>query len=281
MLLSQLKTIPKYQSGKAKRALNRCGESDWEFIRKVRIPAIIEHFRSEVDGKLLGGKEKALVACSSRENAAHYKIACDEYCAEQGHNIKTCVAFSGHVNIDGEKKNENSMNPDIRGDIGEAFKRTDGNDVLQIMFAANKFQQAYDLLELCAGYICKHVGSSIALVQLYGRFNRVAFANGKRKKTVIVDCSNTWDEICEAHRPFYSTFGKQPQNAKDIKQAYDDVLSCGIIESLQLGQFAGYMDAASNPELPEAALIAMQTMYDMPIDDAYGELPRLTTLGCC
>lgn len=262
---------PKYQSGKAKRALNRRGENDWKFIREVRIPAIVEHFRSDVDGKLLGGKEKALVACSSRENAVRYKMACDEYCAEQGYDIETCVAFSGHVSVDGEKKNENTMNPGIRGDVGEAFKRTDGEKVLRIMFAANKFQQAYDLPELCAGYICKHVGSSIALVQLYGRFNRVAFTDGEQKKTVIVDYANTWEEICEAHRPFYSTFGKQPQNAKDIEQAYDDVMSCGIVEALQLGQFAGYMDATNNPDLPEAAITAIQPMYDMPIDDAYSK----------
>lgn len=48
-------------------------------------------------------------------------------------------------------------------------------------------------------------------------------------------------------------------------------MDCGIIENLHLGQFAGYMEAANNPELPEAALVAMQPMYDMPIDDAYAK----------
>lgn len=267
---------PVYQSKQAKNALQKEAENSWDFIRYERIPLIVEHFRDAVDGYLLGGEEKALVVCNGIENAVKYKQAFDEFCAEQGYDIPALVAFSGTAVVNGEKHTESSLNPGVRGSIGDAFKKATGTDLPRFMFVANKYQQAYDLDKLCAGYICKHIGSDIHLVQTYGRFNRVAFdKNGNKKKTVIVDFSNSWDEICEAFRPFYSTFGKQPETSKSVKEAMGEVIDTGIIEQALFTMFASYIYQAKNGAAP-AVLAAMQMQYDLPIDDAYAKFEALS-----
>jgi type I restriction enzyme R subunit len=119
--------------------------------RKVEI--VVEHFRQFV-WPLLDGKAKAMVVVGSRKEAVRWKLAIDKYIQEQGYPLGTLVAFSGEVSDaesgpDGFSERSQSLNPNLKGDIREAFK---GNDY-QILLVANKFQTGFDQPLLCGMYV--------------------------------------------------------------------------------------------------------------------------------
>ncbi|MBM4058986.1 MAG: type I restriction endonuclease subunit R, partial [Planctomycetes bacterium] len=97
----------------------------YNIAQKVEI--VVEHFRQRV-APLLGGKAKAMVVVSSRQEAVRWKLAIDTYIAGKHYPLRTLVAFSGEVN-DPESGPEpftetNALlNPGLRGrDMREAFR---------------------------------------------------------------------------------------------------------------------------------------------------------------
>ena len=149
------------ESKKAKVKLNQWVRlHDYNIAQKVQV--IVEHFKDNVMG-LLGGQAKAMVVTSSRKEAVRYKLAFDKYIAEKGYTkIHAMVAFSAEVEFSdkdpnaatllGEKFNETSMNPGLKGrDMRKAFDTPD----YQVMIVANKFQTGFDQPKLCAMYVDK------------------------------------------------------------------------------------------------------------------------------
>ena len=115
----------------------------YNISQKVEI--VVEHFREHV-ALLLGGKAKAMVVVSSRQEAVRWKLAIDKYIAAKKYAMRSLVAFSGEVK-DAESgpdpftENSPSLNPTLKGrDMREAFK----GDEFQILLVANKFQTGFD-----------------------------------------------------------------------------------------------------------------------------------------
>ena len=76
---------------------------------------MVEHFRRSVRHRL-GGRAKAMVVTSSRLHAVRYKLAFENYIAENGYtDIRPLVAFSGTVRDPdtGLEYTEPGMNCDV------------------------------------------------------------------------------------------------------------------------------------------------------------------------
>jgi type I restriction enzyme R subunit len=167
--------------------------------QKVHI--IVEHFRQFV-WPLLDGKAKAMVVVGSRKEAVRWKLAIDNYIRDKGYPLGTLVAFSGEVN-DAESGPEpftersSTLNPDLKGDIREAFK----GDEFQILLVANKFQTGFDQPLLCGMYVDRRL-SGIQAVQTLSRLNR---CHPGKTTTYVVDFANEPDDILASFKAYYET----------------------------------------------------------------------------
>ena len=172
----------------------------YNIAQKVEI--VVEHFRQRV-APLLGGKAKAMVVVSSRQEAVRWKLAIDTYIAGKHYPLRTLVAFSGEVN-DPESGPEpftetNALlNPGLRGrDMREAFR----TDEFQILLVANKFQTGFDQPLLCAMYVDKRL-AGIQAVQTLSRLNR---CHPGKDTTFVLDFVNDTTEVLEAFKTYYET----------------------------------------------------------------------------
>ncbi|MFO0018013.1 MAG: UvrB domain 3-containing protein, partial [Synechococcaceae cyanobacterium] len=167
--------------------------------RKVEI--VVEHFRQFV-WPLLDGKAKAMVVVGSRKEAVRWKLAIDKYISEKGYPLGTLVAFSGEVSDpeigpDGFTERSQSLNPNLKGDIREAFK----GEGYQILLVANKFQTGFDQPLLCGMYVDRRL-DGIQAVQTLSRLNR---CHPGKDTTYVVDFVNDPNDILAAFKTYYAT----------------------------------------------------------------------------
>jgi type I restriction enzyme R subunit len=172
----------------------------YNIAQKVEI--VVEHFREHV-ASLLGGKAKAMVVVSSRQEAVRWKLAIDKYIATKKYPMRTMVAFSGEVK-DAESgpdpftENSPSLNPTLKGrDMRKAFE----TDEFQILLVANKFQTGFDQPLLCAMYVDKRL-AGIQAVQTLSRLNR---CYPGKDTTYVLDFVNDTQEVLEAFKTYYDT----------------------------------------------------------------------------
>jgi type I restriction enzyme R subunit len=172
----------------------------YNIAQKVEI--VVEHFRDRV-APLLGGKAKAMVVVSSRQEAVRWKLAIDAYIASKKYPMRTLVAFSGEVKDpesgpDPFTENSPSLNPTLKGrDMREAFK----TEEFQILLVANKFQTGFDQPLLCAMYVDKRL-AGIQAVQTLSRLNR---CYPGKDTTYVLDFVNDTQEILDAFKTYYDT----------------------------------------------------------------------------
>jgi type I restriction enzyme R subunit len=165
---------------------------------------IVEHFRRSVLHRL-GGRGKAMVVTASRLHAVRYKLAFEDYLAENAYtDIRPLVAFSGEVTDPdtGRKYTEPGMNTDVvtGKPISEAalparFETPD----YQVLLVANKYQTGFDQPLLCAMYVDKRL-DGVQAVQTLSRLNRMI--PGKDAPFVL-DFVNDAENIYRAFKPYY------------------------------------------------------------------------------
>ena len=161
---------------------------------KTKSHIMLNHFMEKSIYKI-ANKAKGMLVTGSRLHAVLYKLALDEIIKEEGYPIKTLVAFSGTVEIKGEKYTENSMNGPKVKDIAESFKEPS----TKILIVANKFQTGFDQPLLHTMYVDKKL-ASVAAVQTLSRINRIAL---KKQDTFVLDFQNKHEEIQEAFQDYY------------------------------------------------------------------------------
>ena len=149
----------------------------------------------------LGGKAKAMIITPSRKHAVCYKLAVDAYLKKRGCGFRSCVAFTGTVELDGIKYSEESMNREfmengVPYDIKAIIRN---NDDLRIIIVADKLQTGFDENTLCVMYIDKKLGSGVKAVQTISRLNRPA----KNKRTFVMDFVNNTEEIKAFFTQYY------------------------------------------------------------------------------
>ncbi|MFY9395599.1 MAG: type I restriction endonuclease subunit R [Clostridiaceae bacterium] len=175
-----------YDSAKAQVAiLNYVTTSD-EVIR-TKTEIMMSDF---VDRRLnwLEGRAKAMIITPSRKHAVCYKLAVDEYLKKHGCGFRSCVAFTGTIELDGVKFTEEQMNRDYleRGVPYDLKSIIRNNDDCRIIIVADKLQSGFDENALCIMYIEKKLNSSVKAVQTISRVNRPA----KNKRTFVMDFVN-------------------------------------------------------------------------------------------
>jgi type I restriction enzyme, R subunit len=208
-LLKAAEEDPKLPKKKAARALAKFMSLHPHNIEQ-KTEVMVEHFRRSVKHRL-DGKAKAMVVTSSRLHAVRYKLAFDQYIAENGYtDIRTLVAFSGKVKDPdtGIEYTEPGMNTDIvtGKPISEAQlpERFDSGDY-QILLVANKYQTGFDQPLLHTMYVDKRL-DGVQAVQTLSRLNRMI--PGKDAPFVL-DFINNAEDIYRAFKPYYDTTSLQ------------------------------------------------------------------------
>ena len=199
---------PVLHTAKAKREIARVAELDDTNINQ-RVGIIVEHFRNHVLGKCgLGGREKAMVVTSGREQAVRYRQTLQAYIERHRYtDLHALVAFSGKVTLEydgvGAKKTakgweytESGMNAMSDAKTADAFDTNDYN----VLLVANKFQVGFDQPKLCAMYVMRKL-RDVDAVQTLSRLNRTL----PNKRTIVLDFVNTCNDMEKAFSSYYTT----------------------------------------------------------------------------
>ena len=76
------------------------------------------------------------------------------------------------------------------------------SDAFNVLLVANKYQTGFDQPKLCAMYVLKKL-NGVNAVQTYSRLNRICPPFDK--KTFILDFVNTYDDVVNSFKPYYTT----------------------------------------------------------------------------
>ena len=190
---------PRCKTIEAKRQIARFAELHETNIAQ-RVEVIVEHFRTTVLDEL-NGMAKAMVITKSRESAVKYRQAFEDYVTKKGYtNIHALVAFSGKVKLkdDPAEYTEIKMNGFSEDKLPKMFD----SDAFNVLLVANKYQTGFDQPKLCAMYVLKKL-NGVNAVQTYSRLNRICPPFDK--KTFILDFVNTYDDVVNSFKPYYTT----------------------------------------------------------------------------
>lgn len=196
-LNKEIKEDPNLQTNDAKRQIARFVQLHETNIAQ-RVEVIIEHFRTTVMQEL-DGHAKAMVVTESRAGAVKYHQAFEDYVTKKGYkDIKTLIAFSGKVTIDGKDFAEVSMNGFSEKSLPDEFDK----DNYKVLLVADKYQTGFDQPKLCAMYILKKL-HGVTAVQTLSRLNRICPPYDK--KTFVLDFANDYKDIVGAFSKYYTT----------------------------------------------------------------------------
>jgi type I restriction enzyme R subunit len=221
-----------------------------------KVAIVVEHFRGTV-ASLLGGRAKAMVVTDSREAAFRYKLQMDSYIKEKGYDVRTLVAFSGEVTVDGVKASESSMNGIKSDEIPEEFDSAR----YQVLIVAEKFQTGFDQPFLCGMYVDKKL-EGLAAVQTLSRLNRAYHGPfGDKEATYILDFVNDADRIQKGFLPYYETAtideNTDPNQIHDLINAIDDYGMPHLYASSDIDHFAAELRAQSRGDKLQSKLNAI------------------------
>ena len=211
---------PEYDPGRAKAAIARFVSLHPHHLAQ-KAEVIVEHYRRKVRHRI-GGTAKAMVVTSSREHAARYKQALDQYVNDKGYtDVGVLVAFSGRLDLDGGEVSESSMNGFPESQTPDRFDTDDWH----ILVVAEKYQTGFDQPKLYAMYVDKPL-TGLAAVQTLSRLNRTYDRAGVRKEgTFVLDFRNDADAIREAFEPWYGETVAPPTDPNllyDTRHALDE-----------------------------------------------------------
>ncbi|WIJ25777.1 type I restriction endonuclease subunit R [Devosia sp. RR2S18] len=185
-----------------------------------KVEIIVEHFRRHVM-HALDGQAKAMIVTQSREHALRYYFGVKKYIDDQGYaDLKALVAFSGELEIDGQKWTEAELNGFAETELPGRFDgfKPDGTPYVesyQILIVAEKYQTGFDQPKLCVMYVDRKL-AGLQAVQTLSRLNRTM--TGKYI-TQILDFQNTIEDIQNAFRPYFQ--GAALESMSDPNQVYD------------------------------------------------------------
>lgn len=188
-----------YDSAKAQAAILNYVTTSPDVI-DTKTQLMLDDFIDRRQG-WLGGMAKAMIITPSRKHAVCYKLAVDAYLKKRGCGFRSCVAFTGTIELDGVKFTEEAMNKEfmengVPYDIKSIIRN---NDDLRIVIVADKLQTGFDENKLCVMYIDKKLGSGVKAVQTISRLNRPA----KNKRTFVMDFVNNTEEIKAFFTQYY------------------------------------------------------------------------------
>lgn len=241
-LVKTIEDDPEFEERKAKRVLRKFVEEHPHAIR-LKTEIMVDHFMNSTRKKIKG-RARAMLVTRSRLHAVLYKQAFDKYIKENGHPIKTLVAFTGEVKHDTKNYTENSMNdlPQNKT-IENAFEE----DPYRILIVANKYQTGFDQPLLHTMYVDKSL-NGVAAVQTLSRVNRIA---NNKSDTLILDFANETDTILKAFEPYYkATYLEEGTDPHKLYELQDKLLDYQIFDMDDVDEFVNaYLKGSKQPEL--------------------------------
>jgi len=196
-----------------------------------KVEVIVEHFRRHVMAEL-DGQAKAMIVTGSREHALRYYFGVREYIKARAYkDVKALVAFSGELELDGEKYTEAEVNGFSETELPRKFD-TDG---YQLLIVAEKYQTGFDQPKLCAMYVDRKL-AGLQAVQTLSRLNRTY--PGK-DRTFVLDFQNTIEDMQNAFRPFFEVTALEANS--DPNQIYGleaRLKTFGILDESEIDRFA-------------------------------------------
>ncbi len=253
---------PELETIAAKRKMARFIDlHETNISQKVEI--IVEHFRQNVM-HLLDGNAKAMVITSSRPAAVQYRKAMEAYIQRMGYTgIKTLVAFSGKVNLNGEEYTEPAMNGIKEEELRYEFDRS----CYQVLIVADKYQTGFDQPKLVAMYVDKKLHGTAA-VQTLSRLNRICPPYDKT--TFILDFKNEYEDIQKAFEPFYKdTILFETVSPSDIRELDREIEEYGVLDADEIEEFNAFLYQAHRTDRDKQRMwalldAALQRIYGKP-----------------
>lgn len=207
----------------------------------------------------LNGNSKMMIVCNRREQVVrYYDSLCGLIdCAER--DWKVLVAFSGELDYEGHKVNENDINKLPEGKtIEEVFHN---NKNYRILVVADKFTVGFDEPYLTTMAVDDML-SGVRAVQTLCRLNRVC--EGYDKKTAIIDFVNDYEDIVSAFEPYYNDAKYyREEHPDDLKKLAERVDKLGLIDYPELKEAAKYIIAAKYCESDEEWAKLTNTITDV------------------
>lgn len=220
---------------------------------------MIEHFFQNIYKKI-GGKAKAMIVTSSRENAVKYYRFFKKYLQENYPEYQALVAFSGDKEINGRSYSEAGLNGFSEAMLKEEFKK----DKYRFLIVAEKYQTGFDEPLLHTMYVDKAL-EGISAVQTLSRLNRIC---KNKEDTCVLDFANTHEEIGESFSTFYGqTYLKEPSDIEKIFTLKSNLFEYGIYTQYELDDFAKAILERQSEDKIHSKLDTMVKEYNAKSDD--------------
>lgn len=221
---------PELESKAAKRKLASLIANSQENI-EAKLSEMVTHF-TDVVASNLGGKAKAMIVTSSREQAVRYFLAYEKMRQENMTrlgSIQALVAFTGDVTIDRKTWTETGLNGFSDDKTAAEFD----TDAYRILIVADKYQTGFDQPKLCAMYVDKNL-RGISAVQTLSRLNRIQYD----KRTFVLDFRNSYENIQKAFAPYYqTTLLTEPLTLSDLRETHRRLIELEILDADDVEEF--------------------------------------------
>jgi type I restriction enzyme, R subunit len=270
---------PEVDERKAKRELVKFAVRHPTSIDQ-RAKLIVDDFRDNV-ARRLGGRAKAMVVTSSRQDALALYQAIQTYADALGYG--TLVAFSGSLEPEpGSTVTEAQLNGFPEGQLpkmfdytraGDPHAATSGKREYRLLVAAEKYQTGFDQPLLCAMYVDKPL-TGVAAVQTLSRLNRIHPLKAQDDVRVL-DFVNSAQDIAAAFKPWFETTIAQPEDPNLLYDRQRKVMEFAVLAVPEMEAFVRVLTEAGPGRLPDAAERALHARlhgYLQPAIDRFAAL---------
>ena len=252
-----LSANPEVDERKAKRELVKFAVRHPTSVDQ-RAKLIVDDFRDNVDRRL-GGRAKAMVVTSSRQDALAMYQAIQTYADALGYG--TLVAFSGSLEpTPGVTVTEAQLNGFSEGQLPKMFDYTRADDPhaatsgkreYRLLVAAEKYQTGFDQPLLCAMYVDKPL-TGVAAVQTLSRLDRIHPLKSQDDVRVL-DFVNSADDIQAAFKPWFETTIATPEDPNLLYDKQREVMAYAVLAVPEMEAFVRVLTEGGPGRLPDAA----------------------------
>ena len=186
---------PEYEKQNALRLMMQY-VNQHPYVINYKANMMVDYFMQHSAQKMKG-QAKAIVVTSSRANAILFHQAITRRLKEKYNGeIKALVAFSGEVEINGNKYTEEKINGFGIKDNGIAVEFKQPNQ--RFLVVADKFQTGFDQPLLHTMFVDRKLGG-VQCIQTLSRLNR---CHPDKQDTLIIDFVNKHEDIKTAFDPY-------------------------------------------------------------------------------
>lgn len=208
---------PEYEKQNALRLMMQY-VNQHPYVINYKANMMVDYFMQHSAQKMKG-QAKAIVVTSSRANAILFHQAITRRLKEKYNGeVKALVAFSGEVEINGNKYTEEKINGFGIKDNGIAVEFKQPNQ--RFLVVADKFQTGFDQPLLHTMFVDRKLGG-VQCIQTLSRLNR---CHPDKQDTLIIDFVNKHEDIKAAFEDYYdATWLQGNYNPSNIYEYKNDI----------------------------------------------------------